>query len=264
MVKKYFYNKLNLHFPLYRISVTNSETSTGSSHLQSNTQSSETTSNTLTTSSKISKTDDENEDDLPNKIRVSDDYLIDTTTQLDHQNLSSKYVYTNTNFSYAGSFSSISSGSKSSNSSASCKTTSSDVLKNLQAHKRINENHISSNNNDDQGLYSVKNASIRYENNSKDQFNLDLYSTPSNIYFSKTVQYKTEPNNCLLKVTDTNENQRNYYKNETSLMNQIDNVGCVIGQGEMMTRKPSIYESYYISSNKDILLNPDDIIASIV
>lgn len=82
----------------------------------------------------MSKTDDENEveeNEVIAKIRVSDDYLL--STQAD-KNLSSKYVYTNTNFSYAGSFSSLSSGSKCSTNS-SCKTTSSDVLRNLQNKK---------------------------------------------------------------------------------------------------------------------------------
>ena len=61
------------------------------------------------------------------KIRVSDDYLINMMVP----NLNSEYVYSNVNFSYAGSFSSVSSGSKTSNTS-SCKTTSSEVLKNIK------------------------------------------------------------------------------------------------------------------------------------
>jgi hypothetical protein len=72
--------------------------------------------------------------------------------------LNSQYVYTNANFSYAGSFSTVSSGSKASQSS-SCKTTSSDVLKNIRG---------SGNNPNEQGLYSVKNALIKYENSSKE------------------------------------------------------------------------------------------------
>ncbi len=51
------------------------------------------------------------------KIRVSDDTYLESTDA--EKNLCSKYAYTNNNFSYAGSFSSLSSSSQSSTSSKS-------------------------------------------------------------------------------------------------------------------------------------------------
>ncbi len=215
------------------------------------------------------------------KIRVSDDYLLET---LDKANLSSKYVYTNANFSYAGSFSSLSSGS---NSSASCKTTSSEVLKNIKCLK-INEDSYSPSN-DDQGLYSVKNASIRYENSNistskeiavsaTNQFNVEFYSSTNNVYYSNTsglnapsfIREKSQANynknaaSCL-PVTDSYENSTILKNSENGTSNN-NRFMDLTSQSDVMMRKPtSFYESYYLSgTNKDGMIVPEEIIASIV
>ena len=82
----------------------------------------ETGSDAATTSSKISKTDDENEDIV--KIQVSDDYLGVS------KDLMPKYGYTNNNFCYAGSFSSINS---------SCESNRSDDFKHESALKATDD-----------------------------------------------------------------------------------------------------------------------------
>ncbi len=213
--------------------------------------------------------------------------------KIDKSNLSSKYVYTNANFSYAGSFSSLSSGS---NSSTSCKTTSSEVLKNIKCLK-INEAPYL-HGNDDQGLYSVKNASIRFENsqlsNSKEitvsdsnQFNVEFYSSAKNVYYSNTnglhvpsfirekspVSYNSNADGCLLKVTDGHENKINSTLVENFINSEKNNSTGNNNkdldpkrQSDLITKKPtSIYESYYLTGSHKIgMIGPEDIIASIV
>jgi hypothetical protein len=134
------------------------------------------------------------------------------------------------------------------------------------------------NSSNEQGLYSVKNASIRYENNYNNNNHHNevvmtdsrMSSSPNGRFFVNAVETNnlspiSFSQNCLLKVSDssyqvdanlaknlTNQNKESILKND-----------LISNSNNEFIKKSSIYDSYYLSS-KDILLNPNEIIASIV
>ena len=150
------------------------ETTNRNSNGSSATHTPETSSNAPTTSSKISKLDEE---DIV-KIQVTDDYLSSSKTQqaqkaqqelLDTSKLRFQPNITNSeNFNYAGSFSSIGESTHS-----------------YQSNVSNTENPKTSLNENEQGLYSVKNASIQYSTVNTSQIN-DL---PRNI---SPIEYKQQ------------------------------------------------------------------------
>lgn len=235
----------------------------------------ETSSDAVTTSSKISKSED-NEDEM--KIQVVDDYV-----STGGKNFTSiKYGYANNNFSYAGSFSSIGSSYES--------NLIDDGLKIKNSPRGENE----------QGLYSVKNASIQFNNQNQSNDSNLANANEYNIYDSSCLS--TELNNgkqrlnieqnvynCVLASANySNSNlQLNHLQSNLQQFNQpktsslkklkkeialkkanysnLSKPESPQGYNSMEKNNNILYESSYgYLNNKEVLLNPDEIIASVV
>ena len=108
---------------------------------------------------------------------------------------------------------------------------------------------------DTQGLYSVKNALIRYENTNTCVDAINLKESP--YYGTTTTRPTNEINNknCLLKINDLSE---------INVCNDLKTAADINQHYKSLVKNNSnIYDRYFLT-NKEAHVSTSDIIASIV
>ena len=107
---------------------------------------------------------------------------------------------------------------------------------------------------DTQGLYSVKNALIRYENTNT---LVDAINLKEATYYGTTATRPTDElknKNCLLKINDISE---------INLYNDLKTAADINQHYKSLVKNSNAYDRYFLT-NKDAHVSTDDIIASIV
>ncbi|CAF0761739.1 unnamed protein product [Brachionus calyciflorus] len=186
-----------------------------------NTPESSSNSTTATNSTKISKNDDDDEA----KIQVLDDY-VDMSKQFKQMN----FGYENNNFSYSGSFRSVGSSNNS---------------EEIARHDR--QDKI-------QGLYSVKNASIQFQNNPNlvsPRQNYDFYACVQDVPKPESIMSDLTTYNCLLVNTSVqmNDQYQQQLASKTSSLKKLK---------KDLALKKAIYSTVYDPNKIYSNLNTDN------
>ena len=227
---------------------------------------------------------------------MSDDYLSV------EKNLSSRFTYSNNNFSYAESFSSINSScgspadplseeskeiacfGSSEQTSKQSKSRKKKISSRLRSFKACFSGLDMSCGENQQALYSVKNGAIHYNlspGNVQVRDHEDSRPWTKECYRPNELEsiYKTLQRDAPQILESQDETRLNHsvikssslkkLKKDAAMKKAVVGMGPVNGQHEVVRSHlidsfRGIYETYHYLNSKEVILNPDQIIASIV